>query len=253
MTRDVVVVTGACSGIGKATATMLAEAGAAVVLVDRQAPPDELGGVVERGAFVEGDVAAAATHHAAAAAAARLGSPSGWVNAAAITHTARLDDCPPDEIESVVAVNLVGTILGCRAALGCLNGTGGAIVNVSSVHGRVGFRGWAVYDACKGGVDALTRSLAGDFPRTAVRCNAVAPGGVLTEGTLALAGGDAARAEREYGATSPAGRLAQPEEIARVIEFLLSARAAYVNGAVVTVDGGMTAVFPDHARFGGDD
>ncbi len=119
----------------------------------------------------------------AAVAAAAPGSLRAWVNNAGVTFAEPLHRADPDRIERTLAINLGGAIYGSRAALAAFvdAGTAGAIVNISSIHGQAAFPGWSVYDATKGGIDALTRSICAEYGHLGIRCNAIAPGAVNTE------------------------------------------------------------------------
>jgi NAD(P)-dependent dehydrogenase (short-subunit alcohol dehydrogenase family) len=241
-----VVVTGAGRGIGRATAELLAAQGWMVVAVDRDAAAlAELEQAV--GAMtVAGDVTDVAVLEAAAAAAT---TPEhqlrGWVSNVGINRRGPLSDVEEADVREVVDTNLVATILACRTAVRAFlaHGNGGALVNVSSVHGRAGFRHCAVYDATKSAIEALTRTIAVEYARQGVRCNAVAPGAVATEAVMAHidASADPQTLRAEADDLALTGRMSQPSEIAEAIAFLLSDAASSIHGHVLRVDGGASA------------
>ena len=241
---SVVVVTGAASGIGRATAERLLRDGRAVVGVDRAR--EGLESVAhDRFAHVVGDVVERATHERAADAAAELGTLAGWVNAAGIWAKTRAHDLAEEDVDRVLAVNLKGSILGCSVACArFLAGGGGAIVNVSSIEGIVAFPDAIAYEASKGGIDAITRQVAVDYGPAGVRCNGVRPGAIMTPLADAYLGAyeeDREAMLQSWRDLSPLGVVGEPEDVAAVIAFLLSEDARFVSGELVNVDAGATA------------
>ena len=235
-----VVVTGAGQGIGRACADRLVADGWFVVGIELD---EELAAQLESVAaggiaVVRGDVAERSTHLNGAALAREHAPLGGWVNNAGIGTRGTLHRPDPDAIRRVLDVNLGGTIWGCSAAATAFveQRSGGAIVNISSIHGRRSFANHAAYDTSKGGVDALTRNLAVEYGPVGVRVNAVAPGMIRTRANYIT---EDPIAGPEYLKGVPLGRFATPEEIAGVVAFLASADAAYITGAVIPVDGGL--------------
>lgn len=248
-----VVVTGCGQGIGRGIATVLAAAGWQVVGVDVAVPAvtDE----VPWQTFLTGDTRDRVVHREAAAAAAELAPLRGWVNNAGVTRATPLHGlADPDretEIErtvrEVIDINALGYVWGCSAALeGFLgHGRGGAIVNISSIHGRLSWVDHAAYEVSKGGVDALTRSIAVSYGAHGIRANAIAPGRIRTEaieGWLAEAA-DPAQRQRDLDTGPPQARMGTPAEIGTVAAFLLSEGASYLTGQSIAVDGGWTSQF----------
>jgi NAD(P)-dependent dehydrogenase (short-subunit alcohol dehydrogenase family) len=253
--RPVVVVTGAASGIGRSTAERLVQGDFVVVGVDQDVPGLEaVAGVLRQGFMpVAGDVVERSTHERAADAAKAQGSLTGWVNAAGVWAETRAHDLNEADLDRLLAVNLKGSILGCSVA--CANllstGRGGAIVNVSSIEAIVAFPDALGYEATKGGIDAITRQVAVDYGPAGIRCNGVRPGAIMTpmaEGYLA-GYPDREGMLQSWRDLSVLGRIGEPEEVAAVINFLLSEDARFMTGALVTVDGGATArcfAYPPH-------
>jgi meso-butanediol dehydrogenase/(S,S)-butanediol dehydrogenase/diacetyl reductase len=232
--------------MGAASAREFAAAGANVVIVDVNGPlAERVSAEIKSGPPVIGDVADSKLCDAAVATALdRHGRLDVVVNAAGIIFRASGETTPDEAWRRVLAVNLDGVFFMSRAAVPPMKKQGrGAIVNFGSIWGNVGAAGVAAYCASKGAVHNLTRAMALDHARDGIRINAVCPGEVNTP---MLASGRAvpptAEDLRKLGETVvPTGRLAEPEEIARVVVFLASDRASYVTGSLVTVDAGYTA------------
>lgn len=167
------------------------------------------------------------------------------MNCAGTTVRNGLTDLSEEVTLDMVRGNQLGSLWGCETAVGHWVGTGapGAVVNMSSVHGRAAYPEHTVYEMTKAAVEALTRSVAVTYAARGIRANAVAPGAVRSPALEAsfLRAPDPAAAEQFLARRSPAGRIAEPSEVASVVAFLLSDAASYVSGQTVAIDGGWTA------------
>jgi NAD(P)-dependent dehydrogenase (short-subunit alcohol dehydrogenase family) len=247
---SVAIVTGAASGLGRAIALELARRGTATVVVADRSPDPREGGapttaLIEattgaRAVFAACDVSSPAEVRELFAAADAAGPLAVLVNNAGIVGSSeRLADIGDDEIARVLDVNVKGVLYCCRAAAERMAPAGaGAIVNVSSVTAHGGSARTSVYAASKGAVASLTYALAAELGPKGVRVNAVHPGMVETQMTLAdqrLASGSVADALLRR---VPLRRLGAPEDVARAVAFLASEDASYVTGTSTVVDGG---------------
>jgi 3(or 17)beta-hydroxysteroid dehydrogenase len=245
----VALVTGGASGIGLATAKLLVEEGASVVVADRDeaastAAVAELG---QRACFHRLDVTRENEWAAVTDAVARdFGRIDILVNNAGVVLFKDIEATTLEEWSDLMAVNLDGVFLGCKHAVRVMKDRGGgSIVNMSSVAGLVGAANLAAYSASKGGVRLLTKSVALHCARRGynIRCNSVHPSFVETPmlQSMLAAARDPRKLEANYASAAPLGRLAKPIEIARTILFLASDEAAFTTGAELVVDGGLTA------------
>ena len=244
----VAVVTCAASGIGRATARLLAAEGARVGLAD----VDEAGGervaaqIGEAGGdafFRRTDVRSLADLEAVVGEAAdRHGRLDVLVNNAAVSLGGSAGEMTEEDWSRVLDVNLSGVWRGMRAAIPrMLAQGGGSIVNLSSVQARVGLLGWAGYAASKGGIDALTRQAAVEYAPMGIRVNAIAPGTIATEMNERIMADspDPDAVMAGWLAMHPMGRIGQPQEVAAAIVFLASDDASFVTGELLRVDGGL--------------
>ena len=235
------LVTGGTHGIGRACVARLAADGLRVVFCGRDAAAGaDAVREVARAEFVAADVSdpAAAAQVVTRALTVGEGRLAGLVHAAGQARRVAFGDGTLRDWDEVFAVNARPVYEITRLALDGLVAGGGSVVAISSVAGRVGEEGLAVYAASKAALIALTESLALEYGH-AVRFNAVCPGQIATR-MLARVTADDARHARVV-ARIPAGRLGRPEEVADVVAWLVSDRASYVNGATIVVDGGETA------------
>jgi len=241
------LVTGAASGIGRATAILLAGRGAAVACFDVNADglAETAAAIGERALPIPCDVTdLAAVEIAVSQAAADLGGLDAVANVAGVgDFTGDVAEIAPEEWARVLAINLTGPFHVSRAAIPHLRAAGGAIVNVSSQFGLVGCLASPAYCASKAGLIGLTRAMAIDHTEEGIRVNCVCPGPVDTP-MLAWTDATPGLTARERGRTQGrnlSGRSGRPEEIAATIAFLLSDDVGFMSGSVVAVDGAWTA------------
>jgi NAD(P)-dependent dehydrogenase (short-subunit alcohol dehydrogenase family) len=246
MADSVVIVTGAASGIGRATAELLAERGWRVAAADRDEVPIR--------AFADADPAA---RHAVVTdvrdgaqvarmieqAVARFGRLDAVVAVAGVEIDRPVDELAEEEWDAVVDTNLKGTYLCCRAAVPHLRAAGGGVlVTTGSVLGRLSMPGVTAYAAAKAGIEALTRTMALDHAADGIRAVCVVPG--TTDTPLVwqgLAEEDVPAAKRAAADDIPLGFIADPRHIAEAIAFLASPAAAFITGTSLVADGGTTA------------
>jgi len=248
MERALTIVTGGSRGIGAATVLALARVGHDVVFSyrsDSDAAERVRTIATEQGTrciAVQAEVTDQGDVARLFGEAAEIGSPTGLVNNAGLTaHIGDLADTPVEVIRNVIDVNLIGVVLCAREAIRAMStrrrGRGGAIVNISSAAATLGSpHEYVHYAAAKAGVEALTVGLAKEVADDGIRVNAVSPGIVNTD--IHAAAGAPDRAERVVSRI-PMGRLAEPDEIAPAIVWLLGPEAAYTSGAVIRVAGGV--------------
>ena len=239
---SVAIVTGAAGGIGSAVVAELREAGVSVVAEDIDPAVKELAD--DDVAVLTGDAAAADTARAAVELAkARFGRLDVVVNNAGRFLLKPVVDTTDDEWDALMTTNVRSVFVHCREALpDLIAGGNGAIVNVSSISGVVGLPAQGAYCATKGAIAQLTRQLAIEHAADGVRVNAIAPGAVDTSFVdKALGTGPDPQRNQEIAAAHPLGRMATPQEIARMMVFLASPASGFMTGAIVMADGGYTA------------
>lgn len=238
----VALITGAATGIGRASALRLAEEGARLVCCDVQIEPLEetVKLARERGAEVEGlacDVSdPRAVESTVAATLERFGQLHVVANVAGILHFGHTHEYPLDRWERILAVNLTGTFLVCRATIPHLLATRGNIVNISSTAALAGHPWTCAYSASKGGVLSLTRGIAVEYGKQGLRANALCPGSVSTKISEAFKvpeGADPKLVRR----IMPLDQFRGPEVVASTLAFIASDDAAHINGVALRVDG----------------
>ncbi|MGA2433572.1 MAG: SDR family NAD(P)-dependent oxidoreductase [Acidimicrobiales bacterium] len=246
----VCVVTGAGSGIGRASALRLAEEGGRVLCADvnltgaseTAAMANDAGGVASA---CEVDVSVAKEVDAMIQRALdHYGALDVLVNNAGVNIPGVLHEVSDEVIDRTLAVNVKGQIYGCRAAIPhMLSAGGGSIINVSSVNGIVSEPFLAVYSASKGASVMLTKGVALDYAKRGIRCNVICPGWVDTPINYAHAEmlGGLEHVYATIDSFQPIGRPGEPREIANVVLFLASDESSFMTGSVVAVDGGMTS------------
>jgi 3-oxoacyl-[acyl-carrier protein] reductase len=242
--KGTAVVTGAGQGLGRAIAVRLAADGYNLLCVD-----------------VDGDHAAATAELVGGrAAVVDVSQPeqvailtalapgcTAIVNNAAIQRYRDFLSTTVDDMRSILDINVMGPLLVAQALVPVMAGNGGgAIVNLSSITSVAHPAGASLYPASKAAINEITMGMAVEFAEMGIRCNSVAPGTVLTEGTAGHYGTDAARAA--IAKNLPVGRFGEPEDIAKAVSWLCSDESSWVTGQVIFVDGGFTASHGQYFR-----
>lgn len=246
--NKIAIITGGGSGIGKAITTVFAKQGAQVYVLDM----DETGGgstvkeIADEGgkaAFFKCNVASQSdVKQVIAGIAAQHGAIDILVNNAGIAHIGQADNTAEEDFDRVVSVNIKGVYNCLHEVIPFMKEKGGAILNMASIAALVGIPDRFVYSAAKGAVAAMTLSVAKDYIKNNIRCNAISPARVHTpfvDGFLAknYAGKEAEMFEK-LSKTQPIGRMARPEEIAHLALYLCSDEASFITGCDYPIDGG---------------
>ena len=251
----VALITGGASGLGRQAARRLAEEGACVVVTDLNevggaAVAEELG---DSGLFIAHDVTKETDWvRVVQASLDKFGRLDVLVNSAGVGNMNSVEDCSLEEWQHVMSVNGDGVFLGCKHGIGAIKrtstepGAGGSIVNISSVSGLIGGHNLAAYNASKGAVRLLTKSVALHCSRQGynIRCNSVHPTFIDTPMVRSMidSADDPARVEQKLARQVPLGHIGEPDDIAWGIVYLASNESKFMTGAEFVVDGGITAM-----------
>jgi 3-oxoacyl-[acyl-carrier protein] reductase len=243
LTGKVAVVTGASKGIGAAIARALAKAGAAVAVnyASNKAAADRVvGEIVKTGGkavAIQADVAKSSdVKRLFEETREKLGRPNILVNNAGVYKFGPFESVTEEDFHRHFDTNVLGTILATQEAVKAFDGSGGSVINLSTISSTNPSPNTLLYSASKSAIDAITRELATELAGKGIRVNAIAPGMTETEGFAAA--GLSAESAKALGFSLPMGRIGQPEDIARVALFLASDQSAWVTGERISVSGG---------------
>ena len=245
-----VFISGGATGIGEAAVLLFAQQGAIVTIFDRDIENGEkcLQKILDsggRGIFISGNlIYPEEIEKAIDQSLKTYGGIDILINNAGVESPYSVHEMPIEEWDRVMAVNLRGMYLMAKAVIPIMKKSGGgAIINTASISGLLGWPISAAYCASKGGVIQLTKQMAVDYAQDNIRVNCIAPGTTLTPliERIFQQESEPEKAKQQISQMHPLGRFAQPEEIAQAILFLASEDASFITGAVLPVDGGITA------------
>lgn len=249
-TDKVVLITGAASGIGEATAILFAKNGAKVVVNDfislkgEDSTPEKVKAEGAETIFIQGDVSSAADAKRIIAETVKaFGRIDILVNNAGVVPSGRVDNTSEEDLDKALAVNVKGVFLMSKyAVLQMKKQGGGVIVHIASVAAVKGVRDRAAYSASKGAVKSLTKAMAADYMKDNIRINCVCPGTTHTAALEARiqATNDPEATRADWIARQPMGRFGESEEIAHAVLFAASDEVSFMNGTSIHIDGGMT-------------
>jgi NAD(P)-dependent dehydrogenase (short-subunit alcohol dehydrogenase family) len=247
----VAIVTGAASGIGRATARIFAREGAKVVVADKRPDPgretvrmiEDAGGVAS---FVEADVSvASAVKHMVEVGVETYGKLNVLVNNAASARARPATELPEEDWDSTLDACLKSVYLGAKYGIPeMIKAGGGSIVNIASVNGIISNPSFSAYSAAKAGVLGLTRNLAIDYGLKGIRVNAICPGFIANDAMEERLQQDPLE-KWALTETQVLGRYGRPEDVAWAVVYLASDESSYVTGATFVVDGGLTIQSPE--------
>lgn len=246
------VITGGGRGIGRAIVQqLLKDANNSVVIIERDQSSikwSENQSDNSRIRIILGNAAEENIANQASDQAQKMGSLIGWVNNAAVFKDLSIHSCLIDEMLNAIEENLSLALVGCATAIKCSlkTKTSGSIVNISSHQAQRPVRGSLPYSTAKAAIEGLTRALAVDYGPLGIRINAVALGSITTQRYEKYISEqtqeEAERIQSQIRRLHPLGRIGQPEEVAKVVNFLLSSDASFINGAVIPIDGGRSVL-----------